>query len=309
MRGAGNVIFAGIVAAVAAALVACGRREASAAAPAPGGSPRIVALSPALAVTLRDLGLESAIVGRHAWDMALDKSVPICGDQSGLDYEAILRAKPTHVLLEWGSRDVPARLNTLAAEHRWTLSNHRLLTLPEVEVAVRALATEFAPPGSAQAERATGVLRDMQRAWSRRGEGFAAAGTILLLESSNPPAALGPFSFHHEILVRIGGTPAITEGAAYLELHMEDVMRLAPDGIVLIFPRAPGAPEGSRAWEDVAPLLGPLDTRDIPAIRERRVALIDDPLALTPSTAMIGFADELAGVLIEWARDNEPGTK
>ena len=73
-------------------------------------------LSPALAVIVRDLGLEANIVARHGFDIVLDKSIPVAGDQSGLDYEILLTAKPTHVLLEWGQREIPRRLGELMVE-------------------------------------------------------------------------------------------------------------------------------------------------------------------------------------------------
>lgn len=47
-------------------------------------------------------------------------------------------------------------------------------------------------------------------------------------------------------------------------------------------------------------MLGRIGTLDIPAVRAGRLALIDDPLSLTPSSAMIGFANELAGILEAW---------
>jgi ABC-type Fe3+-hydroxamate transport system substrate-binding protein len=39
---------------------------------------------------------------------------------------------------------------------------------------------------------------------------------------------------------------------------------------------------------------------DIPAVRRGRIAIIDDPLAHTPSTAMIGVARAMARALEPW---------
>lgn len=264
--------------------------------PAPT-TPRIVALSPALAIMLRDLGVADQIVGRHGWDMVLDKSVPVCGDQAGIDYEALLRASPTSVLLEWGSRPLPARLDELAADGHWKVANYTLLTLDEMTAAAADLHRRFAPAGPDLAAK-------MTQAWSRRGDGFARAGRVLLLLSADPPAALGPGSFHQQILERIGGTPAIAEGKPYVTLDAEDVLRLGPDAILLIVPRAMDAPARTApaSPEEVRAMLGRLGSLEIPAIRTGRLALIDDPLSLTPSSAMIGFADELARILEGWSR-------
>src|SRR5262245_61348101 len=113
-------------------------------APAPDGGPRIVALSPAVAVILRDLGLADRIVGRHGYDFVLNKSVPVCGDQAGgIDYETLLRARPTHVLIESGARETPGRLTELAEEHHWAVESLRMLTLDDIEHTARRLGETF----------------------------------------------------------------------------------------------------------------------------------------------------------------------
>ena len=91
------------------------------------GAPRIVALGPSVGIILQDLGLEELVVGRHGWDLALDPDLPVCGDLNGIDYENLIGVRPTHVLLEWGSQEVPRRLEQEA--HRpcvyWTWVEYR----------------------------------------------------------------------------------------------------------------------------------------------------------------------------------------
>ncbi len=268
---------------------------------------RIVALSPAAAVTLRDLGLEPSIVGRHAYDMVLDPSLPSCGDQLGLDFENLLRVQPTHIVIQWGQRDLPARLTQLAGEHAWTITTYDPLTLADLRADTQRLATVFADAPGFDASKAAHLMAEFDRAFAQRTPDLSHAGKVLLLWSVSPPAALGPGSWHHQILQAIGGTPALTEGAASIALDPEDALRLAPDVIVLIIPRERDAPPAARftAAMDVmtrTQLLGPLAGLELPAIRSNHVALIDDPLAHTPSTGMIRFADELAETLASWAK-------
>lgn len=259
-------------------------------------NPRIVALSPALAVTLRDLGLGDRIVGRHRFDMVLDDSLPICGDQSGIDYEALLRVNPTHVLIQQAR--VPPRLATLARSNGWDVLNLPTLSLEDIERATELLWRTFAPPGVGPPK----ILLRMRRAWSGRGTDLRSGARVLLLMSVDPPQALGPGSFHQQILERLGGTPAISAGRPYMRLGAEDVARLAPEAIVLIVPRPVGSPQPpDPTWEQIRGRLGVLGRLDLPAVRARHVALIDDPLSLTPSTAMIDFADRLAEILSAWA--------
>jgi ABC-type Fe3+-hydroxamate transport system substrate-binding protein len=204
------------------------------------GTPRIVALSPALAIILRDLGLESHIVGRHAYDMVLPPSVPVCGNQTGIDYEALIGVRPTDVLLQWGRRELPARLQTLAREHHWAVSDYELLALDDVLSTTADLNRRFA--AADPQHRGDDLLARMRTAWAPHPGELAAAGRILLLESIDPPAALGPGSFHHQILERLGATPAITAGKPFMTLDAEGVLSLAPDGIIIFSPRERGMP-------------------------------------------------------------------
>lgn len=255
---------------------------------------RLVVLSPALAVTLRDLGLAGEAVGRHAYDMVLDPALPVCGDQAGIDYEALIAARPSDVLIEWGSRDLPARLSELAAARGWRVRPYAaLLTLEQVRASADELGRAFlAPDRQGERER---LLARLDAAWSRRGD-FESAGRVLILMSTSPAcAALGPGSFHQQILERIGGVPALREGSPYMELDAEDVVRLAPDAIVLVLPRAVGKERAAdwMSWERRQEALGALAKTGVPAVRSKRVWVIDDPLALLPGTSLIGVADQM----------------
>lgn len=300
------------------ALLGCDR--APPASPSPPG-PRLVILSPALAIIMRDLRTDRRIVGRHAWDMILDKSIPVCGDQAGIDYEALLTARPTHILIEWGQRELPQRLTTLAGQNGWRISNHALLTLADIRETTHRLYDDFvlaraldAPPAQPPPPwEESRLALEMARAWSPRagdaGRAIAASGRILLLETVNPAHALGPGSFHHQLINAIGGRPIPDSGSPYIEMDAEDVLHLAPDAIILIEPRNPESPirDDPYTWEELSSKLGPLARLDIPAVKNRRIAISDDPLALTPSTAMIRLADDFAHLLEGWGAAPNPG--
>lgn len=256
-------------------------------------------MSPAIAIILRDIGCERLIVGRHAWDMVLDPAIASCGDQSGIDYEVLLGVKPDIILTQWGSRAPPERLTRLTEEHGWELIDLSLLSLDEVIQSTEALERRFEAwrdPGDPFPSQR---LRDIGRNQPTRPE----IGRVLLLASVNPPAAVGPGSFHDDILRRLGATPAINRGGPYIDLDAEDVLALAPDAIVIIAPREPrSAPAPSPTSDDLLARLGPLASLNIPAIASGHIALIDHPLAHTPSTALADFAAELDRILDQWQR-------
>jgi ABC-type Fe3+-hydroxamate transport system substrate-binding protein len=279
---------------------------------------RLVVLSPAIAVMLRDIGLADRVVGRHAYDFVLARDTPVCGDQLGIDYEALLRVRPTHILAQEGAKGLPDRLTALAAEQGWKIRVFPLLRLDDIQSCVNALHTEFVivprdlsegtdPPvlaGDAVMRRRADAEDRLVESLRFRGRHLAGAGRILLLGAVSPPAVLGPGSWHHQILERIGGAPAVTKGQPFMTLDAEDVLRLAPDAIILILPRPPNAPAppNPATAAELRALLGRVGELDIPAVRDGKLALIDDPLAHTPSTAMAGLADELARLLDAWSR-------
>ena len=86
-----------------------------------------------------------------------------------------------------------------------------------------------------------------------------------------------------------------------MQMDLEDVLRLAPEGIIYF--RAPerGEPRIVRG-DDARRALGKLGSLNIPAAKNGRIAVIDDPLCLTPSTAMIGTARQMGEILQEWGK-------
>lgn len=296
-----------------------------------GGGPRLVILSPAIAVMAVDVGLEEWIVGKHAYDLVLTEAAAVVGDQSGIDYERLIGVRPTHVVTQWGRRALPAELLRLSERMGFAVVDYEVLTLDDIARVVDDLYLDFVAQGPAAPEPGSRPLLTAEggrvrvndpgeaigeamrrelpsgrlaRAWRAREPSLAGAGRVLLLGAVEPPAAMGPGSFHHQVLERIGGVPAITEGSAWMELDAEDVLRLRPEGIVLI---APGVEAGVAGFggEAARGRLGAIGGLSIPAVERGRVYVVTDALALLPSTRMAGFAEELAGVLAGWAAGGE----
>ncbi len=278
---------------------------------------RIVVLSPALAVVLVDLGYREAIVGRHGYDRVLDQSIPVCGDQGSIDYEALLRVRPTVVMTEWGSRSLPQRLVGLAEKHHWKLVNVSMLSLEDVALAIRQVQSVLGPAQQVLGDRAEPISPRVERFLSlvdqlddgQRDSPVSPmpehgplrwSGRVLLLMGTEPIEALGPGSAHAQLLEAVGGVDAIAQGSPYMVLHREDVLRLSPDAIVLI--RSSTRRRDAKVDEKArAVLFEPIAGLDIPAVREGRLAAIDSPLGLLPSTALADVADALERLLDGWA--------
>lgn len=313
-------------------MVSCGKSpsaspqaKGSGAGPNQGEARRIVVLSPAIAVMLQDLGFEDSVVAKHTWDLALSELIPSMGDQFELNYEALLMISPTHIYTQYESAGVPDRLRRLADKHGWHLEDYRLNTLDDIARTMddlyldlggtvqtdRELRVNGVPVGGTMPEFNDTLPSDrLSTAWGDRGPTVRGAGRVLLLAQGETPSALGPGSFHHQILVSLGGTPALETGQPWMDLDAEDILRVAPDVIVLFAPRdmndeaerwpTPTTTD-EQAWQDLAARLGAFADLPIPAIENRRVLLIDDPLGLLPSPALAKIADQIAEQLGTWS--------
>ena len=238
-----------------------------------------------MAIILRDLASADSIVGRHGFDMVLDPDVPVVGDETGIDYEALVGVHPTHVLIERGAKGLPPRLQEIAGSEGWTVVALPLLTLADVESAVPALA-EVVDTDAARS-RSLALRAQMDRAWAYSDRTAGLLGRTLVLSSIDPVGVMGPGSFHWEMVKRMGVTPLPTEGAPYITLSHEDLVRLNPDTLILL---SPGAPARFGSEIDA---FGMLTSLPIKAIEERDLIVVAHPLAQTPSTALIEVADEI----------------
>ncbi|MEO1717816.1 MAG: hypothetical protein AAFR76_11960, partial [Planctomycetota bacterium] len=210
--------------------------------------PRVVSLSPAASIMLRDAGLEDSIVGRHGWDAVLDQSLPVAGDQTGLDYERLITLDPTHVVIEWGARELPARFESLVAERDIDVVSIETLSLADIAESWTRIASAF------DVNKSSVDLAALEQPFEPRD----AWGTVLLVVATSPTIdCLGPGSAHHELLTLAGFSPALESGAPWVSLGLEDVIRLDPSCIVLIQPGA--SDDDQRTASD---RLGPLAETD-----------------------------------------------
>lgn len=258
---------------------------------------RVVALTPGLTETLRRMDLGAAVVGRHGFDAWTPSTVPVCGDQAGLDAEILLRVRPTHLYVQWGQRELPTTISDLAAREKWTVRNFDLLSLEQIGSAAEqlygdarsALPAELRPT-ALSAERFSDA--EVGKAWNtattpRSGaarESIKALGPVLTLYNDREPAAAaGPGSYHYEILTLLGATQAVTTGSAYQTLDRETMRRLNPAVLIVLKPRKLGATETATppSTEALRASLG-LDPTST-----AHIILIDDPLAFVPGLNLV----------------------
>ncbi|MCE9590815.1 MAG: ABC transporter substrate-binding protein [Planctomycetes bacterium] len=267
----------------------------------PTNALRIVSLAPALTQMVVDLGLGANIVGVAQNDAAAPaKNLPIVGNYQDLDTEALLKLQPTHVLVMTGAEGVPERLQHLATASHFAVAAYKSpLSITEVGQIIfdeREIGVVGDPKDKPHVPSLSAVLGIPQRAsikvkldMLRRLADIehAIAGeakpNVLIAIGVKPVMASGPGTVHDEVLTSFaGGTNAAGEAKVGAPTYdRESLIALAPDVVLLVMPGAP-------ALKPIAEDERLVDFRGlkIPAVTNNRIVLINDPLALLPSTSL-----------------------
>ena len=271
---------------------------------------RLAVLSPAIAVMIRDLGYEDRIVAKHDYDMVLSDTVPAAGSELGFDLEVLIKSNPTHVFFQKTTTERSPKLLEIAQDRGWVIFERPLDTLDDIAVTMDDLYYFFkgAPqtqPGDFEvmpvlAEH-TPPSEKLAASWDDLGPIADAAGRVLVLGSVDPIGAMGPGSYHYQIIERLGATPAITEGSMWVELDYEDLISLNPDSIILIAPRQPSEADrfGDQSQSPLD-ILGPIAGLPISAVEHGRIGVINHPLGLLPSGALGEVAEEIREFMRIW---------
>ena len=297
----GRVAAAGLLAGlVAIAALGCDRAadrtESASVADAASAAPpvRVVSLSPAITRTLRDLGAADWIVGRTPYCRGLGDDVPVVGDLLAIDPEALRQVKPDLVLVQPSHGGVQPAIAALALDDGFTFESFPIDSLEDLEGMIDALprvllskAGDVSPEETRSMVLALGSLRDAMRAATAPlpEEIASAAGRVAVLFSIEPPMAFGEGTFVDGLLGRLGVANAIT-ARGYPELSLEDLVRLDPDGVLLLRE----SPVETEAW------LARIESLPLRSGRGR-VRLDVDEEALVPGSGWIGAASKVRAAI------------
>lgn len=281
----------------------------AAAQPAPQGEPqdeslRVITLAPALTQMLVDLGQVHLLVGIAQHDLAAPAGLPVVGNFNQVQTEAVVQLKPTHVLAMKPQAGLPSRLQELAEAGQF-----RLVAYP-YPATIQAVLDILARPASEQqaassnhaaAEPVGRLIGKAEEAQALRDKiesqlaalrqlttGRQRPATLVAFGLEPVVMASGPGTVNDELLAIAGGRNAAAEMAVTAPtFNREALLALEPQVILLLIPDAPPLREDD-------PRLGVLRGLPIPAVREGRVHLLNDPLILLPSTNLARIAAAMA---------------
>lgn len=253
---------------------------------------RIVTLAPAISQMLVDMDMGDKLVGVSEWDMAAPKGLPVVGNFTDVQTEAMLEVAPTHVLMMVGKEGAPTQLQRLADEGAFTLTTWNYPhTIADVADIVYQQGSEHTLGAVLQAEtRAQRLRQDMLAKLDaiRAATAELPRRRTLVVIGSQPLMASGPGTVNHELIAIAGGSNAAAEATVRAPVYdNESLLALAPEVIVLMMP-------GSGPLSENDQRLGAWASLPIPANEQGRVTLINDPLAVLPSTSLPRIAAELA---------------
>jgi ABC-type hemin transport system substrate-binding protein len=294
-----RVIHLGLVFALLMCAVGC-KKSGSASANRNAEPIRIISLSPAISRTLADFNLQDRIVGRTPHCKSIDQSIPVAGDLMNIDYEAMIRLKPTHVLVQPPIAGIDQHLVELAGQQQWKIGQWHLNERDDIETMIRELpGTLFDDRSEEQAKaakRSVETLNEIAQAFSP-GTQPIFRGRTLILHSLDPVLVSGKGTYLDDILNTLGASNA-TEAHGWAQLSVEDIVRLDPQAIIVV---RPGADQQAAIEAANAELAG----LEASAVKEGRIAVAISEDGEMPSSGIINVANEFKQIL----RDFEANPK
>jgi iron complex transport system substrate-binding protein len=248
----------------------------------------LVSLSPAISETLFAIGAGASVVGASDYCHFPPEveRLPHVGTGYTPRYEAIVALEPTSVFVEavnaQTSSDLARVLDVKALP--W-------LTLEQVTESTRSLG-RF----TNHVDQAEQLVRSYEEAMRSR---VTASSPRVLLVLAHTPGQLPEVwfirrnSIHGRVLEAAGAVNAAADqisGPPHLSL--EQVIRLDPDGVLILQSAAPGDPRLVNDWTQLHVLT---------AVKNRRVELIAAPDLTIPGPRIIELVKRLSPVIRAWS--------
>jgi ABC-type Fe3+-hydroxamate transport system substrate-binding protein len=299
---------------VAAVLSGCERKPPETPAetqPEPEVLARVVSLSPAITQILADMDQQRLVVGVGQNDAAAPADAAVVGTFADINSEALVETRPTHVLTMAGPDGPPAKLRELAAAKKFEVYAYPYPTTVHDVAEMIASDAELLPDAPMPAPRTTslatvlssqvpgatllaqGVKFKMLNQLDALQKATADGGgpNVLMLIGTDPLTASAGGEVLHDVLTRYLNARNAAEGMSggAPVLDREKLLSLKPDVILLLSPKAP---ELKSVEEDDR--LGALRGLDVPAVKNERVVLINDPAVLLPSSTLPRVAEAMA---------------
>ncbi len=247
------------------------------------GKRRIVSLSPAVTETLYAIGAQADLVGVSDYCNYPEaaKKLPRNGSALTPNYEAIVRLAPTLIVCEAAASTPRRELGALGVTRfvPW-------LTLEDIVASTRLLGalTDRAEAAGALATKLWDALAVAEnpngpRVLAVLGEGTGKLSEIYYIKRN---------SIHGAALRAAGARNAVAADAVGVpRLSIEELLRLDPEGIIVLIAPGPNAPSDAQVLQDYQ-ALEPLSAR-----RNSRISVLKSDEAFGEGPRILNLAEQL----------------
>jgi iron complex transport system substrate-binding protein len=249
----------------------------------------IVSLSPAATDLLLAMGAADRLAGVSTYDNdPRIAALPRVGDYENVDWERIAALAPRGMIMQMSPDRVPAGLRDRATKLGVRLHLSHIDRLDDILREASELGMFIDRKSDGDALRQS-IERRLD-ALKQRTAGRSRVRTLICVNDDGLGVA-GRNTYLDDLLVAAGGENALDASrGAYVHLDREALLALSPDAIIQLVPSPTAAQR--EAIKATSAKLG-----DLPAVKEGRVLLVDDPWALMPGAHVGELAERMAEFL------------
>jgi ABC-type Fe3+-hydroxamate transport system substrate-binding protein len=238
--------------------------------------PRIVSTVPAATLNLVLIGASDRLVGISTYDKPYlsekQKDLPVVGDYEEINYEQLIKLKPSVLIIQKAPSRIAPRLLEVAAQQNITILNMHFDHVDDIWSSVRELGKAAGAAAAAEdaIQKAQADLADLAAKYKN-------ARHPKVAYMANSKMIVGGATFMEEMIVAAGGDNlGRIVGNGFLDINNDTLVRLAPEVVLL------GAPDEPAAMEN-DPRIAPFFRLQIPAAQSKRIFLVTDGTSLQPS--------------------------
>jgi len=277
-------------------LIGCDQSEPTASTTkevADGTSPRIISLAPALSQMLDQMGMVNFIVGVQKDDFVVDKSIPVVGTYVEVNTERLITLQPTHVLMMVGKEGVPTSLTTLADQGGFKLATwsypDNIQSVADIlwHPTEQCLGNVFDRPELARLTREKMLI---QLELVKQATSFEPNKSVLIVLGTQPLMASGSNTVFNDLMQFVNATNVAAEATVKAPVYdREKLLALQPEVVLMMQPYA--MPLEDFEKDDRLKVFRGLD---IPAVKDKRIVMLNDPLVYLPATNLPYVAADIA---------------
>ena len=241
-----------------------------------------MSLSPAATDLVLAMGLNDRLVGVSTFetDPAVRGKKPVVGDYQRIDWEQIGALKPQYLIVQGKPDRLPPGLADRCRQANVTLINIQIDRLADIQKTIDQLGQSLIAKEAS--EKLNNEFTDALRSLSPDGKRLPA----MIVTGDTGLSVAGRNNFLDDLLSAAGGENVVTADG-YVTLDREKLLSLRPEVIVLLLPNATDAVK-----RKAVSAYDGLD--DLPAVKHKRLLVIDRADALVPNSRAPQLAAEMA---------------